>query len=218
MTDFTITDLNRVRRRPNRAHYDRDTVYAILDDALVCHVGFVQDGRPFVIPATHARDRDTLILHGARESRLLTHVRDGHPICVAVTILDGIVFARSAAGHSMNYRSVVLFGAGRSLTADEDKLHASEVLTEHIAPGRWADVRKPNRAELDAAAFVAIDITVASAKIRTGPPGDDEDDYALPIWAGVLPLRVQPQAVVDDPRLVPGVVPPAYIAHYRRAR
>jgi hypothetical protein len=135
-----------------------------------------------------------------------------------VTLVDGIVFARAAFNHSMNYRSVVLFGTGRPLTSDADKLRASEVLTEHIAPGRWAEVRKPTREELDATAFVAIDITSASAKIRSGPPGDDEDDYALPVWAGVLPLRVQPQPVVDDPRLASGVVVPEYIVRYRRSR
>jgi len=218
MAEFSRSDLNRIARKPDRGHYDKETIYAVLDEALVCHVGLVHDGQPIVIPTIHARDGDTLILHGAKASRLLKHVQGGHPVCVAVTLLDGIVFARSAYNHSMNYRSVVLFGQGRALVSDAEKLRASEVLTEHIARGRWQDIRKPNRQELDATAFVALDIESASAKIRTGPPGDAEEDYQLPIWAGVLPFRQQALAPSDDPRLASGIPVPDYILRYTRPR
>ena len=218
MAEFSRSDLNQIARKPKRGHYDKDTIYAILDEALVCHVGFVQGGQPVVIPTIHARDHDTLIFHGAKASRLLKHIQDGHPICVAVTLLDGIVFARSAFNHSMNYRSVVLFGRGRTLASDEEKLRASEVLTEHIARGRWKDIRKPNRQELDATAFAGLAIESASAKIRTGPPGDDEEDYQLPIWAGVLPVPQQTLAPIADPRLASDISVPDYLLRYARPR
>ena len=164
---------------------------AIVDEAPVSHVGFTQDGQPFVIPMLHARIGDTLYFHGAPASRLLKLISAGHPICAAFTLLDGLVLARSAFHHSVNYRSAVIFGTGQLVASDEEKLAALEALTEHIAPGRWADARQPNRKELDATSVIALRIESASAKIRTGPPSDDEADYALPIWAGVLPLQLQ---------------------------
>ncbi len=210
-SEFPITELNRVRRIPERGQYDRDTVYQIVDQALYCHVGFVQDNRPFVIPTIHARLGDTLVFHGAKASRLLKQIRAGNPICVAITLLDGLVLARSVFNHSMNYRSVVLFGTGRAIEADDEKLQALQALTEHIAQGRWDDARKPNQRELNATAVVVMSIESASVKIRTGLPSDDEEDYELPIWAGVLPIQQQALKPVNDPRLGDGITVPEYI-------
>jgi hypothetical protein len=218
MSQFPVTERTRVRRVPKRAHYEREVIQAILDEGLVCHVGFVQDGQPVVIPMNYARHGDTLILHGAPASRLLRCVRDGQPVCVTVTLLDGLVLARSAYHHSMNYRSVVAFGRGRLVESDADKLEALRILSEHILPGRWEDVREPTQPELDATAVVTITIESASAKARTGPPVDDEADYALPVWAGVIPIREQAAAPEPDPRLGAGVRPSDAIAHYRRSR
>jgi uncharacterized protein len=215
--EFPQTDLNRVSRRSKRGRYDRETIYAILDEALICHVGFVQDGQPFVIPTIHARDGDRLILHGSRASRLLPHVEAGNPVCVAVTLFDGIVFARSIFEHSMNYRSAVLFGRGRAIVGDAEKLRASEVLAEHIARGRWREARHPNRKELDATLLMSLEIESASAKVRAGPPLEErEEDFELPVWAGVLPFATVPQPPIDDSRLLPGVVAPSYVTEYER--
>ncbi|MEJ5198992.1 MAG: pyridoxamine 5'-phosphate oxidase family protein [Anaerolineae bacterium] len=182
------TAINKVRRLPKRGHYDQETIYAILDAAKVCHVGFVEDGQPFVIPMLYARAGNELMLHGAPASRLLKHIAAGRPLCISVAILDGLVLAKSAFHHSVNYRSVVLFGHGRSITDAGEKLEALRVLTEHLTPGRWAAVRPPNAAELNATAVVAVAIERASAKIRSGPPADADEDLALPVWAGVVPV------------------------------
>ncbi len=214
MPKFAKTPRNTVRRLKERGAYERALVYSIVDEALICHVGFVQDGQPLVIPTIHARQGDVVYLHGAKASRLLKHAQAGHPLCLAVTILDGLVLARSAFHHSMNYRSAVLFGRGRLITCDDEKIAALEVLTEHIAQGRWRDVRKPTRKELNATSVVAVSIESASAKVRTGPPVDDEEDYALPIWAGVLALRPPSAAPIPDPRLTAGIPTPDYLQHY----
>ncbi len=218
MSEFPITDRNQVRRVPKRGHYDRESVYRILDEGFICHVGFVQDQQPVVIPTLYARRGESLILHGARTSRMLQYTQAGHPVSVAVTLVDGLVVARSVFHHSINYRSVVLFGRGRLIEAEGEKLEALEVLTEHILRGRWRDARQPNRQELDATSVVAIDIESASAKIRTGPPVDDEEDYQLPTWAGVIPLRQQALEPVADPRLGSGIPTPDYVARYDRTR
>jgi hypothetical protein len=218
MSEFPVTPQNRIRRVPTRGHYDKDTIYRILDEGLVCHVGIVEGHQPVVIPMNYARRDDTLILHGAPASRLLKYIHAGHPVCVTVTLLDGLVLARSAYHHSMNYRSVVVFGRGRLIEAEQEKLMALEVLTEHILPGRWQDARKPNRQELDATAVVSIAIESASAKVRTGPPVDDEDDYQLPVWAGVVPIQQQALPPVSDPRLGKELLVPASVAQYRRPR
>ena len=218
MTEFPITERNRVRRAPKRGQYDKDTIYRILDEGLVCHVGLVEDGQPVVIPMNYARRDDALILHGAPASRLLKYVQAGHPVCVTVTLLDGLVLARSVYHHSMNYRSAVVFGRGRLIEAEQEKLAALEVLTGHILPGRWRDARKPNRQELDATAVVSIAIESASAKVRTGPPADDEDDYQLPVWAGVLPIQQQALTPVNDPRLRKDIPVPPSVSNYRRTR
>jgi len=216
MSSFSKTARNRVKRLSKRAAYDRAVIYPIVDEALICHVGFVQDGQPLVIPMIHARDGDTLYLHGAKASRLLKHGQSDQPLCITATLLDGIVFARSIFHHSMNYRSAVLFGCGRLVAAEPEKLRALEVLAEHIARGRWRDVRQPSRKELNATSVVAVSIESASAKVRSGPPLDDEEDYALPIWAGVLPLEQRALKAIDDPRLVEGVAVPEYAIHLFR--
>ncbi|HEX9118192.1 MAG TPA: pyridoxamine 5'-phosphate oxidase family protein [Anaerolineae bacterium] len=211
MTDFAITEENRVRRLPKRASYDRETIYQIIDEAPISHVAFVQDGRPFVIPMLHARMGDELVFHGATASRLLKHIKTGAPICVAFTLLDGLVLARSAFHHSVNYRSVVLYGTGRGLESPAEKLAALAAVTEHLTPGRWAEVRPPTAAELKATAVVALAIENATAKLRAGPPSDDEADYALPVWAGVLPLALQAGSAIPDERLAPGIPVPDYL-------
>ncbi len=216
MTEFDIDDRNRIRRKPDRGHFERDIIYPIIDEALICHVGFVENGQPFVIPTLHARLHDSLILHGARASRMLKHIQAGHPVCATFTLVDGLVLARSVFNHSMNYRSAVVFGTGRLIEADDEKWVALEALTEHIARGRWSEARQPTIREMNATTVVKISIEQASAKIRTGPPGDDEDDYALPIWAGVLPLREQAGAPVPDPRLADSVPVPGSIRAYSR--
>lgn len=215
MKQFSATDPSRVRRLAKRANYDTEMIYAIVDSAPICHVGLIDDGRPVVIPTIHARIADELVLHGAPASRLLKYVAEGLPLCVTVTHLDGLVLARSVFHHSMNYRSAVLFGNGRLLEDDDEKMAALYAITEHVMPGRWDDARQPNAQELRATTVVAMPIDHASAKIRSGPPVDDEEDYALPLWAGVLPLALHAAAPEDDPRLNPGQEPPAYLAAYR---
>lgn len=215
MTDFPPSERSRVRRLPKRAVYDTDTIYPIIDEALICHVGFVAEGQPFVIPTIHARIGDTIVLHGAKASRLLKHAAAGEPLCITCTIVDGLVLARSVFHHSMNYRSAVLFGRGRLAASDEEKWAALEVITEHVMPGRWADARLPNAVELNATSVILVETEEATAKVRSGPPGDEEEDYALPIWAGVLPSQINFGAPVDDPRLGEGIGVPGYVeAHY----
>jgi hypothetical protein len=206
--EFAVTELNKVHRLPQRGHYDRETVYAILDAAIVCHVGFVQDGQPFVIPTSYARAGDTVLLHGAPASRLLRHITAGEPVSISVAILDGLVLAKSAFHHSVNYRSAVVFGRGRLLDDPAEKLDALAILTEHLAPGRWAATRQPNAAELKATAVVAITIESASAKMRSGPPVDAANDLALPVWAGVLPIHETVGAAIPADHCDPALDPP----------
>ena len=216
MTEFVNTERTRIHRLPARGHYDRQTIYRILDEALICHVGFAHEGQPYVIPINFARLRDAVVLHGAKASRLLKHIAAGHPVCVEATIVDGLVLARSAFHHSVNYRSVVLFGKGRLVDDYEDKLAALEAVTEHLIPGRWREARLPNRKELDATSVVSIPIEEASAKVRLGPPIDDEEDYTLPVWAGVLPLEARASTPVRDERQREAIPLPGYIAEYSR--
>ena len=210
------TDRTTVRRLPKRAAYDAPTVHAILDEALICHVGFVIDGQPVVIPTIHTRVGDTLYFHGSVASRMLRSLREGVDACVTVTILDGLVIARSAFHHSMNYRSVVVFGKAREVTDPAEKSLALTAIVEHVVHGRSADARGPNDPEMKATLVLALPLSEASAKIRTGGPVDDEEDYALPIWAGVLPLQLIPQPPIPDERLGGGVGVPEYVARYRR--
>ncbi|HEY0372982.1 MAG TPA: pyridoxamine 5'-phosphate oxidase family protein [Thermoanaerobaculia bacterium] len=184
-----ITDRTKVRRLAKRGHYDRATIHAILDEALICHVGFVVEGAPVVIPTIHWRQGDELYFHGSAASRMLRSLKEGVDACVTVTLLDGLVLARSAFHHSMNYRSVVVFGNARVVEGDE-KLRALDALMEHITPERASEVRSPNEIELKQTLVLALPLEEASAKIRTGGPVDDDEDYALPVWAGVVPMTL----------------------------
>lgn len=198
MTELAVTERTRVRRLAQRASYDVAAIHAILDEGLVCHVGFVAGGRPVVIPTIHWRDGDRLYVHGSAASAMLRNLRGGVDACVTVTLVDGLVLARSAFHHSMNYRSVVVFGRATEVTEREEKLRALERLVEHIAPGRSREVRPPSESELRQTLVLALPIEEASAKIRTGGPIDDEEDYALPVWAGVVPLQVVRGEPVQD--------------------
>jgi nitroimidazol reductase NimA-like FMN-containing flavoprotein (pyridoxamine 5'-phosphate oxidase superfamily) len=213
---FEATDRTTVRRLAKRGSYDRETVYAILDEALICHVGFVIDGKPVVIPTIHARRDDRLYLHGSQASRMLRTLRDGVDACVTVTLLDGLVIARSAFHHSMNYRSVVVYGVATEVSDREEKLTALGAIVEHVVPGRSADARGPSEAELRSTLVLSLPLEEVSAKIRTGGPIDDDEDYALPIWAGHVPFKLTPGVPVADSRLDPEIGVPDYIARYKR--
>lgn len=202
---------SKINRIPARGFYNKETVYKIIDDAFYCHVSFVQSNQPFIIPTIYGRIDDKLFLHGAKASRMLKHISSGAELCVAITNLDGLVLARSVFHHSMNYRSVVLFGKGKELKNDDEKLQALEAITNHLLPGRWEDARKPNKKELDATAVVSLTIDEASAKIRTGPPKDEEEDYNLPVWAGILPLLKGFGKPEKDPLLNSSIDIPGYI-------
>jgi nitroimidazol reductase NimA-like FMN-containing flavoprotein (pyridoxamine 5'-phosphate oxidase superfamily) len=204
MSELMPTERTVLRRLPQRGAYDRETVYGILDEGFVCHVGFVVDGQPFVIPTGYGRSGDELFIHGSRASRMLKSLREGIQVCVTVTLIDGLVLARSVFHHSMNYRSVVIFGRARVVESEEEKLAALLAFTEHVAPARWQEVRPPNRQELNATLVLALPLKEASAKVRTGPPIDDEEDYALPVWAGVVPLTLEAGEAIPDPRLPAG--------------
>lgn len=216
METLTQTARTTLKRLPKRGSYDRAALHAILDEALICHVGFVTDTTPVVIPTAYGRIGDTLFIHGSAASRMLRTLADGVDVCVTVTLIDGLVLARSAFHHSMNYRSVVIFGRARVVDDPEGKVGALRAITEHIVPTRWPDVREPHPQELKATLVLALALDEASVKLRSGPPLDDEDDYARPIWAGELPLMVVPQAPVPDARVLAGVTPPAYVTAYRR--
>lgn len=212
------TPRSKVRRLPARGSYDREVIYAILDEALVCHVGFVDDGQPVVIPTIHVRIGDRIYFHGSNASRMLTLLREGVPACVTVTLLDGLVLARSAFHHSMNYRSVVIFGRAEETKGREQKVEVFERLVEHVVPGRWADARRPSEEEIKATMLVSLPISEASAKIRCGPAKDDEQDYTLPIWAGVIPLELRAATPLADERLASSIPAPEYVTAYRRTR
>jgi uncharacterized protein len=212
------TPRTRFARHPERGSFDRDVVHAILDEALICHIGFAVDGQPYVLPTTHARIDDRLYVHGSIASRMLKTLRGGVPVCVTATLIDGLVLARSAFHHSMNYRSVVILGTASQVTDPAHKRSAFNALIEHVVPGRSAQVREASDQELKATLVLGLDITEVSAKVRTGGPLDAEDDYALRCWAGVVPLAVQAQAPIADARLIPGVALPEEVAGYRRSR
>jgi uncharacterized protein len=216
MSQFTPTARTRVKRLPDRGKYDRETVFAILDEGLVCHVGFVADGQPYVIPTLFARIDDHLYIHGSAASRMLRTLSGGVQMCVTVTLVDGLVLARAAFHHSMNYRSVVVLGRASLIESREEKLQALEAFTEKIVRGRWADVRQPNESELKQTTVLALPLEEVSAKVRTGGPKDDKEDYDLPIWAGVLPLPVVPGAPIPDPQLRVKLDPPPYVVNYSR--
>jgi hypothetical protein len=206
---------SRVARLPARGDYSVETIHRILDAAFLCHVGFVVDGQPFVIPTSYGRSGSTLYLHGSAASRMLRTLSAGIEVCLTITLLDGLVLARSAFHHSINYRSVVVFGSARLIDSPEEKNTALRVISEQILPGRWDDVRHPKDTELKATTVLAVSLTDASAKIRTGPPVDDEEDYGLNIWAGILPIAARPGAPIPDPRLTQGLeTPPDYVLNF----
>jgi len=205
------TERTRVRRISDRGHYDQDTIFSIIDEAMICHVGFIQNNNPVVIPTIHARLGNTLYIHGSGASRMLKVISNQNNICVTISLIDGIVLARSAFHHSMNYRSVVIFGSGRKINDPKEKLNALKAVSDHLIPERWDDVRPPNQKELDATTVIAISLEEASAKIRTGPPSDDEDDYKLSVWAGVLPITLIKEELIPDPVLPDKIDIPNYL-------
>jgi nitroimidazol reductase NimA-like FMN-containing flavoprotein (pyridoxamine 5'-phosphate oxidase superfamily) len=208
----------RVVREPDRAVYDRETVYRILDEGFLCHAGFVVDGQPFVIPTSYGRKDASLYIHGSAASRMLRQFKEGVPVCITVTLLEGLVLARSIFNHSMNYRSVVILGKATLVDDPTEKLAALRILSEHILPGRWDDSRQPNERELKATSVLHVPIEEFSAKVRQGPAIDDEEDYSFPTWAGVVPLEMVAGKPIDDARLLPGKEVPAYINPYSRVR
>ena len=213
---LTPTERTRVVREPQRGVYDRETIYKILDEGLVCHVGFSANGQPFVIPTLYARIGDAIYFHGSAASRMLRGTSAGASVCVTVTLTDGIVLARSVFNHSMNYRSVVALGKASLVDTLEEKREALRAFTEKILPQRWDDARQPNERELKATSVLRLPLTEASAKVRVGPPEDDASDYALPVWAGVIPLRTVADAPIRDERCDIGISLPTYAANYSR--
>jgi hypothetical protein len=216
MTTFPRTDLTTLKRLPARGVYDRELVYQILDEGFICHVGFAAGGQPFVIPTGYARAEDRLFIHGSQASRMLRTLKTGIDVCVTITLLDGLVLARSAFHHSMNYRSVVVFGRASIIDDPEEKLRALRAFSEHVIPGRWDDVRGPNGDELKATIVLSLPLDEVSAKVRSGPPLDEIEDYELPVWAGLIPLRLTGGAPIADPRMKEGVELPSYVREYTR--
>jgi len=216
MTTFPQTSRTNLKRLPKRGHYDRDTVYGILDEGFICHIGFVVDEQPFVIPTGYARVDDNLFIHGSQASRMLRALANGVDACVTVTLVDGLVLARSAFHHSINYRSVVVFGRATLVEDTEEKNSALFAFSEQVIRGRWNDVREPTESELKQTSVLRMSLTEASAKVRSGPPLDDEEDYAMSTWAGVIPLRLVADQPIADPRLPADISAPAYAVAYKR--
>lgn len=214
MSEYAKTGLNKVRRVPQRAAYDRETVHAIVDAAPICHVGLIDHGRAVVIPTIHARSGDELLIHGSTKSRLMTYLAAGGEVCITVTMLDGLVLARSVFHHSMNYRSAVLYGRGQLVDSPAEKMAALECFTNKLVPGRWEDARQPTAIELKATHVVAVPIDWASAKVRTGAPVDDAEDYELDVWAGIVPVEMIYGAPQADERLRPEIDVPPYLAAF----
>jgi nitroimidazol reductase NimA-like FMN-containing flavoprotein (pyridoxamine 5'-phosphate oxidase superfamily) len=216
--NYTPSARTRVVREPHRGVYDRATAYQILDEGFICHVGFIADGQPFVIPTGYGRAGDNLYIHGSAASRMLRNLDHGLSVCVTVTLLDGLVLARSIFNHSMNYRSVVVLGTAVAVQDPKEKLEALRALSEHILPGRWPESRQPNEQELKATLVMRLPITEFSAKVRQGPPIDDEEDYSFPTWAGVIPLEMVVGQPINDPRLDAKIGVPGYLRQYSRKR
>ena len=205
MNTYTPTQRTKVRRLAKRAVYDTERVHQILDEGYLCHVGFVQNGQPFVIPTLYARSGETIYLHGSGASRMLKTLAEGVDVCLTVTLVDGFVLARSAFHHSMNYRSVTVFGRARLVSEASEKMAALSLITDHIVPNRWDEVRGPNELEMKQTVVLALPMEDVAAKVRVGPPADDEEDYALPIWAGVVPIQTQLGTPQSDGRVLPEV-------------
>ena len=217
-TTTSPTQRTRVVREPDRGVYDREAIYQILDEGFICHVGFVVDGQPFVIPTSYGRVGDHLYIHGSAASRMLRNLDKGIPVCVTVTLIDGLVLARSIFNHSMNYRSVVVLGTATLVDDPAEKLEALQRLSEHILPGRWAESRQPNERELKATSALRLSIDEFSAKVRQGPPIDDEEDYSFRTWAGVIPLHTAAEAPIPEERCGPDVPVPVYASAYSRKK
>jgi nitroimidazol reductase NimA-like FMN-containing flavoprotein (pyridoxamine 5'-phosphate oxidase superfamily) len=215
---YTPTPRTRLVREAERAVYDREAAYRILDEGFLCHVGFVVDGQPFVIPTSYGRKDASLYIHGSAASRMLRNLKEGLPVCITVTLLDGLVLARSIFNHSMNYRSVVVLGRAMLVDDPAEKLEALRLLSEHIIPGRWADARQPNERELKQTSVLRVPIDEFSAKVRVGPPIDDADDYSFPTWAGVVPLEMKAGAPIADQQLDAKTILPRYARSYSRER
>jgi len=215
---YTPTPRTRVIREAERGVYDRDAAYRILDEGFLCHVGFAVDGQPFVIPTSYGRKDDMLYIHGSAASRMLRQMKEGIPVCVTVTLLDGLVLARSVFNHSMNYRSVVILGKAALVDDPAEKLAGLRLLSEHILPGRWDDARQPSERELKATSVLRVPIEEFSAKVRSGPPVDDEEDYSFPTWAGVVPLEMTVGTPIDDAQLNAKHEVPQYVRQYSRKR
>jgi uncharacterized protein len=214
--EITRTGRTKVRRLPKRGVYDRARIYQILDEGFVCHVGFTNGGETFVIPTGYARVGGNLLIHGSSASRMMRNLADGIEVCVTVTLIDGLVLARSAFHHSVNYRSVVIFGKATTVEDENEKFKALRAFTEHIVPQRWNDVRLPNAKELKATTVLSLPIEEASAKVRTGDPVDDEEDYAMDVWAGVIPLKIRAETAENDSKLKNGIATPDYVLNYER--
>jgi hypothetical protein len=213
---FPPTERTRVVREPQRGVFDREAVHKILDEGFICHVGFSLEGQPYVIPTMFARVGEAIYFHGSAASRMLRNLSAGLPVCITVTLLDGLVLARSVFNHSMNYRSVVALGQAVLVDAPHEKREALRAFTEKILPGRWEDARQPNEKELKATSILRLALSEVSAKIRSGPVQDDAPDYELPVWAGIVPMRLAADAPIRDERCDPGIPVPPYAAHYRR--
>jgi nitroimidazol reductase NimA-like FMN-containing flavoprotein (pyridoxamine 5'-phosphate oxidase superfamily) len=214
---FVPTDRTRVRRYPARAKYERATIEAILDEGMVCHVGFVHDGHPFVLPTMYVRDGERILIHGSPLSRMLTGAAEGLPLCVTVTLLDGVVMARSAFHHSMNYRSVAIIGRAHEVVEPAAKLEAMRALVERLIPGRWDEVRQPTPGEIAGTRVLEIPLLEASAKVRTGGPVELAEDESFPVWAGVVPLSLTPGEPIPDAKLASGIEAPEYVRRWRCA-
>ena len=213
--DGPMTERVRLRRHPERGRYEQEAVYAILDEALYCHLGFGVDGHPYVIPTIHARVGEDVYVHGAAASRMLLRIAEGVPVCLTATILDGLVLARSVFSHSMNYRSVIVLGTAREVTDPEEKMAALRAVVEHVVPGRWREARHPTASELASTRVLRLPLAEASAKVRTGPPKDPANDLTLDVWAGELPLALRAGRPAAAPDLRPGIAVPGYLAEYR---
>jgi uncharacterized protein len=214
MSEFTPTERTQVKRLPKRGNYDRDVVYKILDSGIVCHIGFSVGGQPYVIPTNYGRSGDTLYIHGSAASRMLRTLAGGIPMCVTVTHLDGLVLARSAFHHSVNYRSVVILGTAKLVEEQAEKMEALHIFTEQVMKGRWDDIRQPNEQELKGTTVLSVSLEEVSAKIRTGGPVDDEEDYARPTWAGVLPLETIAKPPIPDEKRKSDPPVPEYLKSY----
>lgn len=216
--NIEVTERTKIKRIPKRGSFEREKIYQILDEGFVCHVGFTVDEQPFVIPTAYARDKDRLIIHGSSASRMMRAMAWETDVCVAVTLIDGLVLARSAFHHSVNYRSVVIFGKAKLISDEAEKSNALRLFTEHLIRNRWTDIRPPTSNELKATIVLSLPLDEASAKIRVGDPKDDEEDYEMNVWAGVVPLNITPGEPIDDGRLKSGINPPDYVINYKRSQ